>query len=34
MQDFPQITDLPPRILLIANVTPGIQFDSLTSLRT
>ena len=30
VQDFPQITDLPPRTLLIANVTPGIQFDRST----
>ena len=30
IQDFPQITDLPPRTLLIANVTPGIQFDRST----
>ena len=30
IQDFPQITNLPPRTLLIANVTPGIQFDRST----
>ena len=30
IQDFLQITDLPPRTLLIANVTPGIQFDRST----
>ena len=30
VQDFPQITNLPPRTLLIANVTPGIQFDRST----
>ena len=30
IQDFPQITDLPPRTLLIANATPGIQFDRST----
>ena len=27
IQDFPQLTDLPPRTLLIANVTPGVQFE-------
>ena len=27
IQDFPQITNLSPRTLLISNVTPGIQFD-------
>ena len=30
IQDFLKITDLPPRTLLIANVTPGIQFDRST----
>ena len=30
IQDFLQITDLPPRTLLIENVTPGIQFDRST----
>ena len=30
IQDFPQITDLPPRTILISNVTPGIQFDRST----
>ena len=30
IQDFLQITDLPPRTLLIANVTPGLQFDRST----
>ena len=30
IQDFPQITNLPPRTLLISNVTPGIQFDRST----
>ena len=29
-QDFPQITDLPSRTLLIANVMPGIHFDRST----
>ena len=30
IQDFLQITDLPPRTLLIANVTPGVQFNRST----
>ena len=30
IQDFPQITNLPPRTLLITNVTPEIQFDRCT----
>ena len=30
IQDFPHITDLPPRTLLISNVTPGIQFERST----
>ena len=30
IQAFPQITNLPPRTLLISNVTPRIQFDRST----
>ena len=30
IQDFLRITDLPPRTLLITNVTPGIQFKRTT----